>query len=478
MEGQYDFGMIGIGVMGSNLLLNMADHGYSVIGYDLKQERADKLEQSAREGTIVKGTTDISVMITGLKKPRKLMMLVPAGKPVDAVIDTVLPHLENGDILIDGGNSYYKDTERRVRYLQDKGIHFFGMGISGGELGARLGPSMMPGGDKAAYTYLKPILEAVAAEADGEPCVAYMGNGAAGHYVKMVHNGIEYAMMQMISEVYDIMKRGASFTNPALQKVFSEWNNGQLQSYLIEITAEVFRTLDHESPDENDYLVDSILDKAGSKGTGKWTSQDAMDIPVAIPTIDMAVAMRDLSVYKEERIKAEKLYQPQIGKIEIEPNELSALLENALFFGFAIAYAQGLSLLVKASSLYGMDIPLRNVIQVWKAGCIIRSAILPSFQQAYAADDQLPNVLLDQTIAALLKEREADMRRVITLAVESRIPVVALSSTVGYFDAYTSGRMPTNLIQAQRDFFGAHTYQRLDKEGVFHTEWHINEEHA
>jgi len=302
MEAKFDFGMIGIGVMGSNLLLNMADHGFAVIGFDLKQERADKLEAAAKEGQTVKGTTKIEEMVASLKKPRKIMMLVPAGKPVDAVIENLLPFLENDDIVIDGGNSYYKDTLKRITSLQDKGLHFFGMGVSGGELGARLGPSMMPGGDKEAYQYLKPILEAVAAKADGEPCVAYMGNNAAGHYVKMVHNGIEYAMMQMISEVYDLLHRSGGLTNEALHTIFKKWNEGQLHSYLIEITAEVFKTQDDITEDPYDFLVDKILDQAGSKGTGKWTSQEAMDLPVAIPTIDMAVAMRDLSVYKQQRV--------------------------------------------------------------------------------------------------------------------------------------------------------------------------------
>src|SRR5829696_8622863 len=317
MEGAFDFGMIGIGVMGSNLLLNIADNGFAVIGFDLKQERADKLEAAAPKGTTVKGTTEIEVMVKALKKPRKIMMLVPAGKPVDNVINNLLPFLENDDILIDGGNSYYKDTQTRIDYLQPKGIHFFGMGVSGGEAGARFGPSMMPGGDKKAYQYLKPILKSIAAKADGNPCVAYMGNGPAGHYVKMVHNGIEYAMMQIISEAYDILKRGAGFANKDLHYVFARWNSGSLQSFLIQITAEIFRTLDTATPDRKDYLVDAILDKAGSKGTGKWTSQDAMDIPVPIPTIDMAVAMRDLSVYKELRVEAGKLYQPQFQPIQV-----------------------------------------------------------------------------------------------------------------------------------------------------------------
>jgi len=473
MEANYDFGMIGIGVMGSNLLLNMADHGFAVVGFDLKKERADKLEAAAKEGQQVKGTIKIEEMVAMLKKPRKIMMLVPAGKPVDAVIENLLPHLEKDDIVIDGGNSYFKDTLRRIAYLQDKSIHFFGMGVSGGELGARLGPSMMPGGDKEAYQYLRPVLEAIAAKADGEPCVAYMGNNAAGHYVKMVHNGIEYAIMQMISEVYDLLHRGGMLSNESLHSVFKKWNEGQLHSYLIEITAEVFKTQDSDTKDPSDFLVDKILDQAGSKGTGKWTSQEAMDLPVSIPTIDIAVAMRDLSVYKTQRVQASKLYKPVLGRIEVTQNDLDHL-ENALAFSFAIAYAQGLSMLAVASDELKMNIPLRDVIKVWKAGCIIRSALLGNFTEAFNKDPKLPNLLLDGEIAGLLKAREDSMRQVIQLGINAKIPMGGMMSALSYYDAYLSDRMPTNLIQAQRDFFGAHTYQRIDKEGVFHTEWHVD----
>jgi 6-phosphogluconate dehydrogenase len=468
MEATYDFGMIGIGVMGSNLLLNMADHGYAVIGFDLKQERADALEAAARPGTKVKGLIDLPAMVSALKKPRKIMMLVPAGKPVDDVIANLLPHLNENDILIDGGNSYYKDTLTRINYLQDKKIHFFGMGVSGGELGARLGPSMMPGGDKNAYEYLKPILEAVAAKSNDIPCVAYMGNHAAGHYVKMVHNGIEYAMMQMISEVYDLLKRAGGLDNKKLNQVFDKWNNGQLQSYLIEITSEVFKTLDKET---NSFLVDLVLDKAGSKGTGKWTSQDAMDLAIPVPSIDMAVAMRNISVYKDDRTKAGALYKPALKKITFD-DALLKDLEDALAFSFIVAYAQGLSQLAKASVDLKMNIPLPAVIQVWKAGCIIRSALLGNFSAAYQKEPALSNLLLDEGIAVLLKEREVGIRKIIALSIEARIPLSAMGTTLTYFDSFCSERMPTNLIQAQRDYFGAHTYQRVDREGVFHTAWH------
>lgn len=468
---QYDFGMIGLGVMGSNLLLNMADNGFAAIGFDLKPERGQALEAAAKEGVVVKGVSTLVEMVTALKKPRKIMMLVPAGKPVDDVIANLLPYLEEGDIVIDGGNSFFKDTLHRIEYLQDKGIHFMGMGVSGGELGARIGPSMMPGGDKEAYDYLKPILEAIAAKSDGKPCVAYMGNGAAGHYVKMVHNGIEYAIMQMISEVYDLLKRGAGYTNPQLHALFKKWNEGPLQSFLIEITADVFKTGDAETPGNDDFLVDNILDQAGSKGTGKWTSQEAMNLPTATPTIDMAVALRDLSVYKEERKAIAQVYKPSMGNLKSLGDGLEADLEATLQFCFIMAYTQGLAMLAKASTELKMDIPLPKVIQVWKAGCIIRSAMLPVFEKAYAANEDLTNLLLDKTVAALLQKSEAGIRRVAAAAVEARIPIAGISSAVAYFDAYCSERLPTNLIQAQRDYFGAHTYQRIDKPGVFHTEW-------
>ncbi len=470
MEASFDFGMVGIGVMGSNLLLNMADHGFAVVGFDLKQERASKLESAANEGTTVMGTTDIAKMTAVLKKPRKIMMLVPAGKPVDDVIENLLPHLEENDILIDGGNSYFKDTNRRIDYLQSKGIHFFGMGVSGGEMGARLGPSMMPGGDHKAWKYLQPVLEAIAAKVDNVPCVAYMGNKAAGHYVKMVHNGIEYALMQMISEIYDLLHRAGRYNNHELHSLFSRWNEGQLQSFLIEVTAEVFRTSDNETEDPDDFLIDKILDQAGSKGTGKWTSQEAMDLPVSIPSIDMAVSMRDLSVYKEQRINAAQLYKPEVSPIEISEQLLSDI-ENALAFCFAIAYAQGLSMLVQASQIHQMNIPLPDVIKTWRGGCIIRSAFLGNFSKAFEKESTLPNILLDKDIATILMNREESVRAVLAAGMNSRIPMACMSSALAYYDSYLSDRLPTNLIQAQRDFFGAHTYRRIDREGVFHTEW-------
>lgn len=472
MPQQYDFGMIGLGVMGSNLLLNLADHGYATIGYDLNPERMQALEAAARPGTQVKGAASIAEMVAALAKPRKLMMLVPAGKPVDAAIQSVLPYLEAGDILIDGGNSFFKDTLTRIAELRNQGIHFFGMGISGGELGARLGPSMMPGGDKEAYRYLQPLLEAVAAKTDGVPCVAYMGNGAAGHYVKMVHNGIEYAMMQMIGEAYDLLHRGAGYTNEQLQTLFQQWNEGPLQSFLIAITADIFRTIDAET---GRHVVDIILDEAGSKGTGRWTTQEALNLPVAIPSIDAAVAARTISGVRSQRLQAAKIYPPNNTGIAHAEN-IAGALESALLVAFLCAYAQGLSMIALASETEGMHIPLPAVVQVWKGGCIIRSALLGNFAQAFAQDAQLPNILLDKQIAALIQQHEQGMRNTLTQAIAAHIPVPAMASALAYIDSFRSAQLPTNLVQAQRDYFGAHTYKRVDKEGGFHTEW--NEETA
>jgi len=464
MEPQYDFGMIGIGVMGSNLLLNMADAGFAVAGYDLKPERATALEAAASRGTVVWGTTDLPRFVAALKMPRKIMMLVPAGGPVDAAIESLLPYLSEGDILIDGGNSFYKDTEARIRRLQDAGIHFFGMGVSGGEMGARTGPSMMPGGDKTAWKYLQPLLEAIAARVDGQPCVDYMGTGAAGHYVKMVHNGIEYAMMQMIAEVYDILRRGARYDPPKLSALFRRWNEGQLQSFLIEITAAIFNTQDEEGAP----LIDRISDRAGSKGTGKWTSQSAMDLHVPTPSIDMAVALRDLSVFSELRTAAAGLYS--LSQPFGEGGNFEEDLEDALAFAFVMAYGQGLHLLAAASQQLSMEIPLPSVIRVWKGGCIIRSALLGNFEKALAGEGRR-HLLLDGEMATLLKGWEGAARRIVAQATLARIPVAALGSAVSYFDAFLSARLPINLVQAQRDYFGAHTYTRTDREGVFHTEW-------
>ncbi|MHA4843132.1 NADP-dependent phosphogluconate dehydrogenase [Flavitalea antarctica] len=467
----FDFGMIGLGVMGQNFLYNLADHGFTAIGYDKDIKKTALLESSATPGTTVKGVNSLEEMVALLAKPRKLMMLVPAGKPVDDVIEALKPLVEPGDVIIDGGNSHYTDTLRRVNTLHETGIHFMGMGVSGGEQGARTGPSIMPGGNEIAWHSVKPVLEAVAAKVNGVPCVSYLGRGAAGHYVKMVHNGIEYAIMELISEAYDILRRGLGLSNDELHDVFRTWNEGELESFLIEITAAIFKQKDNMT---DGHLIDQILDKAGAKGTGKWTSQDALDIGIPIPSIDMAVAMRNISSHRDERLKAAILYPVGVKAIPLPQEVFIEEVKNALAFAILISYAQGLAMLQKASADLSMDIPLPEVIKVWRGGCIIRSALLDLFAKAYAQDPKLSNLLLDKEIARWVLNKEADTRTVAALVVRAGYPSGALLSSLAYFDAYRSARLPINLVQAQRDFFGAHTYERLDGTGTyFHTEWTV-----
>ena len=465
MDG-YDLGMVGVGVMGSNLLLNMADHGFKVIGYDKNPEKTKALEAAAGAGAVVKGVNTLAEMVSALQKPRKIMMLVPAGAPVDSVIGELLPLVEEGDIIIDGGNSHYTDTLQRVTALKGEGIHFMGMGISGGEAGARLGPSIMPGGDKAAFGVLEPILKSIAARVDGEPCVDYMGTDAAGHYVKMVHNGIEYAIMQLISECYDIMRNGVGLDNQELGKLFNEWNQGEMRSFLIGITADIFMKKEGST---NNYLVDMILDKAGAKGTGKWTSQAALDLGEPIPVIDMAVMMRNVSALKEERTRAHELYRTAPGNLLREV--VMPVIHDALLFATVISYAQGLALLSKASLELKMEISLPAVVRVWRGGCIIRSALLDNFLQAYQKDAMLPNLLLDAGIARSLFPKRESLVTLSAMAISNGYPASALCAALNYFNAYGREKLPTNLVQAQRDFFGSHTYERIDRQGVFHTEW-------
>ncbi|RDC62840.1 NADP-dependent phosphogluconate dehydrogenase [Adhaeribacter pallidiroseus] len=466
---QYDFGMVGLGVMGRNLLLNIADHGFAVSGLDLDPVKALALENEADKGKPVKGTTNAEEFIQSLKLPRALMLLVPAGKPVDSAIASLLPYLASGDIVIDGGNSYFPDTDRRVVALAEKGIHFFGMGISGGEKGARFGPSMMPGGDRQAYERLRPIFEAVAAKVNGEPCVTFLGNGSAGNYVKMVHNGIEYGIMQLIAEIYDFMKRGLGLSDGALQQVFADWNQTEVQSFLIEITGEILKKLDEVTGQP---LVNVISDRARQKGTGKWTSQNAMDLQVPLPTVDMAVTMRDLSAYKDERVLAAQ----QLGGITAnnsgtEATEIINQLRSAFYFAMLVTYAQGFVQLRTASKAYNYELEMQEVAKIWRGGCIIRAACLEDIRQAFNTNSDLPNLLLDPNIGAALTQHQADVRAVVKLTVDKGIPMPALLTSLSYFDAYRSAVLPTNLIQAQRDYFGAHTYERIDQEGIFHTQW-------
>ncbi|QSW89274.1 NADP-dependent phosphogluconate dehydrogenase [Flavobacterium endoglycinae] len=465
---KFDFGIVGLGVMGRNLLLNIASHNFAAAGLDLDTEKVNSLQQEAGPGDTIEATTDVKHFVELIQQPRAIMLLVPAGKPVDSAIASLLPHLDKGDIIIDGGNTYFTDTDRRFLELSEKGIHFFGMGISGGEKGARFGPAMMPGGDQKAYERLRPIFEAIAAKVDGEPCVEYLGNGSAGNYVKMVHNGIEYGIMQLISEIYDLMKRGYNLDDETIQKTFEEWNQtDDLRSYLIEITGKILKQKDEDGTQ----LINKISDWARSKGTGKWTSQNAMDLQVPVPTIDAAVNMRDMSKTKPERIEAAKKLVWNADETNVSHSEAIASLKSALFFSIVVTYAQGLAQLHTASKEYNYGLNLETVAKIWRGGCIIRATILEDFRKAYVAKTDLPNLLLDTVIASKLTENQSGMRAVIQFAVQKGLPVSGLMNSLAYFDAYRSANLPTNLIQAQRDYFGAHTYERIDKEGVFHTQW-------
>ncbi len=465
---RYNYGMIGLGVMGRNLLYNIADNGFSIAGFDLDIVKIRELQEGTAPAVKVISTETLQDFVAALEIPRKIILMVPAGVPVDAVLDSLSPLLSQGDIVIDAGNSYFKDTERRIADLAEKKFHFMGIGVSGGEQGARKGPSIMPGGDLEAFKLIQPMLEAISAKVDHEPCTAYMGNGAAGNYVKMVHNGIEYAIMQLISEAYDLLRKGAGLNNEQLYEVFSHWNTGEMNSFLIEITRDIFKQKDSLS---EGYLVDQILDKAGAKGTGKWTSEQAMEIGVSIPTIDIAVTSRILSAYKEERIQASRLY----SKNEITSPEDKELfireVGDALYLSTLISYAQGLALLGRASDEYGFETPLKDVVKIWRGGCIIRSVLLEKFYAAYTKDNNLSNILLDQDIAVIVKEKISSLRKTAAFAALNGISGLGIQTALGYFDAYTTESLPVNLIQAQRDYFGAHTYQRIDTEGVFHTSW-------
>ncbi len=450
-ENQNVFGMIGLGTMGRNILLNIADHGFSGAGYDKDPEQVDALNGLAQKN--LKGFSDLNNFIKSLERPRALMMLVPAGKIVDSVIADLILLLNKGDILIDGGNSHFTDTERRAKELKEKGIHFIGMGISGGEEGARRGPSMMPGGDKEAYQRVKPIFEAIAAQVHGEPCVTYIGPDASGHFVKMVHNGIEYALMQLIAETYEVLKKGLGMDNESIHDVFKEWNAGRLQSYLLEITTDIFA---FNKPGANHLLLDDIKDEAKAKGTGKWTSQGAMDINLPIPIIDTAVSMRDLSKYKALRTQIASLYNENKTDVYLtdNTNEYLVKLEQAFYFSIVTTFTQGMHLLFKASQAYKYNLKLDDLAKIWRGGCIIRAAFLEDIYNAYQKNKKLENLLTDETIQSHLKESLPAVREVVTGAMAFGIAVPAYAASLSYFDTIRSEQMPSNLIQAQRDFFG------------------------
>ena len=463
-----DIGLIGLGVMGRNFVLNMADHGFSVAVYNRTTETTRDFMENEVGSRPIKAGYELKEFVGLLKKPRAVIMLVSAGDAVDAVIDELLPLLEPGDLIIDSGNSHFTDTNRRVKFLSGKNLHFFGMGISGGEAGARYGPSLMPGGSQEMYDRIGPILEAAAAHVNGDPCCAYLGPGSAGHYVKMVHNGIEYGIMELIGETYDLMKRGLGLTPPELASIYDAWNRTELASYLVEITAKIFTKKDDRT---DNYLVDMILDKAKQKGTGMWTSWDAMDLQSETPTIDVAVVMRDLSGAKKERQAASQFLAGPVPNFTGDKERFIGQLKNAFYASMIATYAQGMALLHKASSAYSYNLDLEAVARIWRGGCIIRAALLEDIRNAFKAKPGQTNLLMDPYLGKEFLKRQADLREVVQVAATLGLPASGFMATLGYFDAYRSAVLPANLIQAQRDFFGAHTYERLDAPGVFHTEW-------
>jgi 6-phosphogluconate dehydrogenase len=448
----------------------MADHGFSVAGYDKDASKVEALRKESARANVL-GAADIKAFIGSLQKPRAVMMLVPAGPPVDSVIGDVVPLLDKGDLIIDAGNSHFKDTDVRARALEAKGIEFLGVGVSGGEEGARHGPSIMPGGPAGAYERVRPIFEAIAAHVSSEPCVTWLGPGSAGHYVKMVHNGIEYGVMQLIAETYDLMKRGLGLNDDELHEVFTAWNNGELNGYLMEITSHIFSKQDEKTGKR---LIDEILDVARQKGTGMWTSQSAMELHVQLPTIDMAVAMRDLSVFEKQREQASAVYRPSPRMIAGDRTMLLAHLARALFAGVILTYAQGMALLSAASEAYKYHLDCEAVARIWRGGCIIRAALLEDIRAAFRSRPALPNLLLDPGLSRTVMEHQEDLRSVVCAAATSGVPTPGLMASLSYFDAYRSAWLPANLIQAQRDYFGSHTYERIDATGTFHTEWDKN----
>jgi len=466
-KSQYDIGMVGLGVMGRNLLLNMADHNFSVAGYDIDASKVTSLTQEAQQRNVY-ATTNIQDFINSLCQPRAIILLVPAGALVDAAINNLLPFLDTNDLIIDAGNSYFKDTDIRTRNLASQNIYFLGVGISGGEQGARLGPSIMPGGSKEAYERVRPIFAAIAAKVDNEPCMTYLGPGSAGHFVKMVHNGIEYGIMQLISETYALLKDGYGLTNQQLHHLYSEWNKSELSSYLLEITSHIFNKRDDKT---NLFLIDEILAVAAQKGTGMWTSQSAMELQVPIPTIDIAVAMRDLSGFINEREQANLTYLFSLPKINQDKNIFLNALQQALYASMIIVYVQGMALLKVASVQYHYQLNLESIARIWQGGCIIRAALLEDICAAFRANNELPNLLLDPALSEKLSFNHQGLRQIVAQAAQSGIAVPGLMASLSYFDAYRSAWLPANLIQAQRDYFGSHTYERVDSKGTFHTDW-------
>ncbi len=465
------FGIIGLGVMGENLALNVTDHANTVAVWNLETDPVDRFVRQNPDRPIL-GAKSIQEFCRSLERPRRILILVPAGDQVDQVLQKLTPYLTPGDIVIDGGNSFFKDTIRRESTARQKMVNFFGMGISGGEEGARYGPSLMPGGARAAYEVVAPILEAIAAKTDSGPCVTYVGPDGSGHFAKMVHNGIEYGDMQLIAETYAILRHALGTEAQELSDIFGEWNRGPLESYLIEITSQIFSVIDAETDKP---LVELILDQAGQKGTGKWTAQVALDLGVPIPTITAAIDARAMSSMKQERsIASQLLKSSAAGAYTGGKKELTAAIHDALYASKICSYAQGMSLIRAGSDEWQWDINLREIARVWKGGCIIRARFLDSIMQAFESQPSLPNLLLNSEFTAWIQRSERAWRKVIQVAIETGIPVPSLSASLSYFDSYRSAQLPQNLTQAQRDFFGAHAYQRADRSGgaSVHTDWH------
>jgi len=466
-----DIGLIGLAVMGENLVLNMEHHGFTVAVFNRTYAKVEKFVNGRGKSDRIIGCESIEQLCGNLARPRRVMMMIKAGTAVDQTIESILPYLEPGDIIIDGGNSHFPDSIRRTNELKTKGISFIGTGVSGGEEGALNGPSIMPGGTPEAWPHVKNILQSISAKVeDGTPCCDWVGSDGAGHYVKMVHNGIEYGDMQMTCEAYALMKDVIGLDNKELHDVFAEWNKGELDSYLIEISRDIFKEKD---PETGKYMVDLILDTAGQKGTGKWTSESGLELGIGIPTIAEAVFARCLSAIKEERVDAAKVLTGPSEKFRGNKKEFVEAVRQALYASKACSYAQGFQLMRGAAKEYGWDLNYGNIALLWRGGCIIRAKFLIDIKTAFDKNPKLPNLLLDPFFKGIIDECQASWRKVVALAVKHGIPVPAFSSALCYYDSYRTERLPTNLLQAQRDYFGAHTYERIDKERgkFFHTDW-------
>ncbi len=470
MKEKADIGLIGLAVMGENLVLNMERNGYTVAVYNRTVEKVDKFVNGRGKGKNFIGAKSVEEFVAALERPRKVMLLVKAGKPVDDFIEMVLPHLEEGDIIIDGGNSHYPDTIRRTKYVEEKGLLFIGTGVSGGEEGALNGPSIMPGGSDAAWPHVKEIFQSISAKVeDGTPCCDWVGSDGAGHFVKMVHNGIEYGDMQLISEAYFLMKNLLGMDADEMHEVFKEWNKGELDSYLIEITRDILGYRD----EEDDPLLEKILDTAGQKGTGKWTGISALDLGIPLTLIGESVFARCLSALKEERTKASKVLSGPEIKFTGDKSQFIEYIRQALFASKIVSYAQGFTLLKEAASEYNWNLNYGEIALMWRGGCIIRSAFLGDIKAAFDADNELSNLLLNDFFKEKVESSQEGWRKVCAVALENGIPVPAFTSALSYFDGYRTERLPANMLQAQRDYFGAHTYERLDKPRgeFFHTNW-------